>query len=259
MPVIRHYFRVNESCTCVQLFLTLFSTLTVMKNELISQPAKMLGLDRAGMEAERLKRLKRKQEFSDEEARPCSTPKLARDEVPVHRNARIGQQDIESNDSTLNTPEASKPSSLSSKSESSIPYPYGIVKKTYAFGYDDINAVKIESILQKEELQIALLSSWQVDFAWLSTKLNLKRTRLILVMQSKSESEVCVLFHTFRQYFRSISAMLRDKTNRRHSGGAKPRNGRRKSDSVFHPCQRCSIPACIASSCSYSTRLIFES
>ncbi|TVY49909.1 Tyrosyl-DNA phosphodiesterase [Lachnellula occidentalis] len=70
-----------------------------------------------------------------------------------------------------------------------IQYPDGVIKKTWVNGYprqgDDI---KIEEVLQKEDLELAVLSSFQIDPAWVETKLD-SRTRIIWVLQEKDESE----------------------------------------------------------------------
>jgi hypothetical protein len=45
-----------------------------------------------------------------------------------------------------------------------IQYPEGIVKKTWAFGYDRKgDDIKIEEVLQKGDLELAVLSSFQID------------------------------------------------------------------------------------------------
>jgi hypothetical protein len=45
-----------------------------------------------------------------------------------------------------------------------IQYPNGVVKKTWAFGYDRKgDDIKIEEVFQKNDLQLAVLSSFQID------------------------------------------------------------------------------------------------
>jgi hypothetical protein len=47
---------------------------------------------------------------------------------------------------------------------SGLQYPDGVVKKTWAFGYDrNGDDIKIEEVLQKSDLEVAVLSSFQVD------------------------------------------------------------------------------------------------
>lgn len=67
-------------------------------------------------------------------------------------------------------------------STSSLQYPKGVLKKTWCFGYDrDGSDVKIEEILRKRDLNIAVLSSWQIDMEWLMSKLDTEKTKILLV------------------------------------------------------------------------------
>lgn len=74
-------------------------------------------------------------------------------------------------------------------SSSGIQYPQGVMKKTWAYGFpregDDI---KIEEVFQKSDLELAVLSSFQIDSTWIESKLN-PRTRVIWVLQAKTEAE----------------------------------------------------------------------
>lgn len=71
-----------------------------------------------------------------------------------------------------------------------LQYPEGIVKKTWARGYprqgDDI---KIEEVLQKNDLELAILSGFQLDPEWIQSKLAI-HTKVIWVLQAKTEAEV---------------------------------------------------------------------
>ena len=120
----------------------------------------MLGMDRKRMEAERLAR-KRKTSISPPPARKIAKHSL---------------------------------------STSAIQYPQGVVKKTWAFGHpragDDI---KLEEVLQKDDLQLAVLSSFQWDIPWLLAKIG-DKTKITLVMQAKEEA-------TRQQYQRETSDM----------------------------------------------------
>lgn len=71
-----------------------------------------------------------------------------------------------------------------------IRYPDGVVKKTWVYGCprqgDD---VKIEEVFQKDDLELAVLSSFQIDPEWVSSKLDAK-SKVIWVLQAKSDAEV---------------------------------------------------------------------
>ncbi|KUJ11780.1 phospholipase D/nuclease [Mollisia scopiformis] len=72
---------------------------------------------------------------------------------------------------------------------SGIQYPDGIVKKTWAKGFprtgDDIT---IEEVLQKDDLELAVLSAFQIDTDWIIGKLG-KKTKAVWVLQAKSDAE----------------------------------------------------------------------
>ena len=94
-------------------------------------------------------------------------------------------------------PEAFKPGSLeviSYRSQQNlksagIQYPQGTVKKTWVRGCprkgDDIS---IEEVLQKDDLDLAVLSAFQVDPPWLEAKLK-PNTKVIWILQAKTDAE----------------------------------------------------------------------
>lgn len=130
-----------------------------------------LGLDRKKMEEERLARLgKRKAE----DAPPSDQRELKQTRTEPRQSA----------------------SSVQAKSgpPSSVPYiqfPAGVVKKTFAIGKprtdDDI---RLDEVLQSSDLELAVLSSFMWDMDWLFGKVNLKKSRFILVMQAKDDATV---------------------------------------------------------------------
>jgi hypothetical protein len=89
-----------------------------------------------------------------------------------------------------------------------IQYPDGVIKKTWVHGYprqgDDI---KIEEVLQKDDLELAVLSSYLIDPAWVETKLDSK-TRVIWVLQEKDEAEVSGRLNFFFSRWEEISSQI---------------------------------------------------
>jgi hypothetical protein len=71
-----------------------------------------------------------------------------------------------------------------------IEYPRGILKKTWAFRYDREEDIKIEEVLQKRDLKIAVLSAFEFDVQWLLTKIDTDSTKVVLVMQAKDAATV---------------------------------------------------------------------
>ncbi|KAG8531873.1 uncharacterized protein KY384_003509 [Bacidia gigantensis] len=70
-----------------------------------------------------------------------------------------------------------------------LQYPQGAVKKTWAYGHGrDGKDIKLEEVLQKTDLQLAVLSSFQWDTEWLFGKMDLAKTKVTLVMQAKEQS-----------------------------------------------------------------------
>ena len=157
-----------------------------------SQTAGLLGMDRRQMEKERLARLnKRKAEESvsddQRDAKHARTGTPPRSSGPV-----ISVADTSSGSNSSRTTPAgdNQPVQIPSPTPS-VQFPNGVVKKTWAFGCprqgDDI---KIEEVLQKSDLQLAVLSSFMWEMEWLFSKLNTANTRFYLVMQAKDESTV---------------------------------------------------------------------
>ncbi|KND91454.1 hypothetical protein TOPH_03719 [Tolypocladium ophioglossoides CBS 100239] len=121
----------------------------------------LLSLDRRKMEEERLARLAKKRPRSpsdgDEEDDVVEVPPPRKKQVPPPAPSKAIPPDT------------------------AVPYPNGVIKRTWVRGYprtgDDI---KIEEVLQKEKLMLAILSSFQWDEEWMISKLDMTRTKLVL-------------------------------------------------------------------------------
>ena len=239
-------------------------------------------MDRKKMEQERPARLKRKVSISP--------PRLRRREG-LHRITKIGpglegDSTASDGDEAAAEPKAgpslltcSPTTTLDSKSlrskatiarptiappgqaTSSMPgiqYPYGVVKKTWAYGFPRSEDIKIEEVLQKNDLNIAVLSAFQWDVEWLLRKLDLKRTKMIFVMQAKDDATVT----TFPRNFLTAK-LLRTKFGQPGSIGRNNNIEPRRpvyqpSASVFLPCQDPST-ACIPNFSFSFIRPIFAS
>ncbi len=75
-------------------------------------------------------------------------------------------------------------------SQPMLQYPRGAIKKTWAFGQERGGDIKIEEVLRKQDLNIAVLSAFQWDVEWLLTKIDMAKTKMIFVMQAKEEAVV---------------------------------------------------------------------
>ncbi|KAI4736222.1 phospholipase D/nuclease [Aureobasidium sp. EXF-12298] len=131
------------------------------------------GLDRRAMEAERLARLAAK--------RPSSTgPETTTMQATTAKRQR-----------SISPPPTSRPAKKikeQSDASSSLQYPRGTVKKTWAFGHARANDIKIEEVLERSTLRTALLSAFQWETDWIMAKLNLQQTKVIMVMQADNEA-----------------------------------------------------------------------
>ncbi|KAJ5674747.1 uncharacterized protein N7477_004681 [Penicillium maclennaniae] len=164
------------------------------------QPLGILGMDRKHMEKERLARqLKRKADdfipASDYESRGLSTK--ARKANPVAGPESGDLSPFASSASRAlpkpeicNRPDSNHPECRVKPLARSIPqFPFGAVKRT-AIGHKarSTDEITIEEVLQRGELELAVLSSFLWDMEWLFTKMDTFNTRFILIMHAKEES-----------------------------------------------------------------------
>lgn len=137
-----------------------------------------LGLDRKKMEEERLARLaKRKAQSPAAEQRELKQP------------CTRSQPDA----SSVHTDTAMQP--VAPTSVSGVQFSVGTVKKTFASGHRRLgDDIKIEEVLQSSDLELGVLSSFMWDIDWLFSKVNMEKSRLLLIMQAKDEATVSLLF-----------------------------------------------------------------
>ncbi|EXL57784.1 hypothetical protein FOCG_04854 [Fusarium oxysporum f. sp. radicis-lycopersici 26381] len=131
----------------------------------------LLSLDRKKMEEERLQRLAKRRRSPEDER--------SVDEVPPAKR--------------MTPSEPSKTVTATATAHvlpSFVPYPKGAIKRTWAKGYprtsDDI---KSEEVFQKDKLELALLSSYQWDDEWLMSKIDPRKTKLLLLAFADSEAQ----------------------------------------------------------------------
>ncbi|KAI1768671.1 phospholipase D/nuclease [Hypoxylon sp. FL1150] len=148
-----------------------------------------LGLDRKKMEEERLARLgKRKAPESEADPQPRrQKPKLDSDIRASVSSSRTTLATKSS--SAVKNNLATESNSVNESSFPSLPYPKGVVKKTWAAGYPRADDIKIEEVLQKNELEVAVVSSFQWDEEWMLSKIDFKRTKVVCVAFASSETQ----------------------------------------------------------------------
>lgn len=93
-------------------------------------------------------------------------------------------------DMPASTTSSAAKSTDSGSSSASLPFPEGVVKKTWMRGQprgeDEITA---EEVLQKDKLQMAIISSFQWDEEWMLKLIDVRRTKLMLVAFAADEDQ----------------------------------------------------------------------
>ncbi|RYP13510.1 hypothetical protein DL767_010695 [Monosporascus sp. MG133] len=120
----------------------------------------------------------------------CGLSRLDRKRMEEERLARLGKRKARDEDQMIQEPRQraktdGTPTLRTSAAighSASLPFPTGVIKKTWTAGYtrtgDDI---KIEEVLQKDELEMAVLSSFQWDEDWLLSKIDIEKTKMLLI------------------------------------------------------------------------------
>ena len=164
------------------------------KRQAETMPNSFLGIDRKQMEKERLAR-KRKA--------PISPPAMLHSKKKQVSNAAH-----ESTGYANAKPVVHSGTFLGSRNHGRNPslnkagpqFFGGEIRRTAARGHERSRDISIEEVLQRDDLSLAVLSSFQWDIDWLITKLDTPNLRMTLIMQAKEES-------TRQQYLRETSTM----------------------------------------------------
>ena len=73
-------------------------------------------------------------------------------------------------------------------------WPLGAVKKTHIAGFPRTgNEITIEEVIQRDDVELAVFSSFLWDMEWLFRKLNTSSTRFVLTMQADDQETVRVV------------------------------------------------------------------
>ncbi|KAK0711148.1 tyrosyl-DNA phosphodiesterase-domain-containing protein [Lasiosphaeris hirsuta] len=162
------------------------------------------GLDRKKMEQERLARLNKRKASelspsaaSDPDSRLTQRQKIGGFGVLLPSGG-AGAATVSSKLPLRETP-ASKPTHtkppvasepVNVPIESNLPFPRGVVKRTWAPSQPRLgDDIKIEEVLQKNKLKLAVLSSYQWDEEWMLSKIDLTRTKMVLIAFAVDEKQ----------------------------------------------------------------------
>lgn len=164
-------------------------------------PLNFLGLDRKAMEQERLARKRQADATPLHAEDPALESQFVRatTQNTSHRpGERVAQFPQKAKSVPTSTLQALSKSSKILKSAGPT-FLDGAVKKTWAFLRERADDIRIEEVLQSDDLKLAVLSAFQWDMPWLMKKLK-SSTRLIFVMQAKGQA-------TREQYEKETSGM----------------------------------------------------
>lgn len=156
-----------------------------------------LGIDRKKMEEERLARQKRKAPNSEPDAQSRRQKLKLDSDIRTTASGSQTSLTAQGNSATKSNPAiksslATNSSSATKTSSRSLPYPKGVVKKTWANGFPRADDIKIEEVLQKNELELAVISSFQWDEEFMLSKIDFFKTKVFCIAFASSESQVWV-------------------------------------------------------------------
>jgi hypothetical protein len=98
-----------------------------------------------------------------------------------------------------------------------IHFPDGVVRKTWAYGFPRQNDIKIEEVLQKDDLELAVLSAYLWDDEWILRKINMRKTKVICVVQAESEEQKLQMRANVPQNIRFCFPSMEGQINCMHS------------------------------------------
>lgn len=162
----------------------------------IPKPQGIFGIDRKQMEQERLARLaKRKAGSSPPPTQPAPKASRIMDSKPP-MTAQTPSSQKAPKPHVCNSPAANDPANrVPSTARPVMQFPLGAVKKTHvAYTPRTGNDITIEEVFQREDLNVAVLSSFLWDIEWLFSKFDTKKTKFILMMGAKEEATVSRAF-----------------------------------------------------------------
>ncbi|KAI1338069.1 tyrosyl-DNA phosphodiesterase-domain-containing protein [Xylariaceae sp. FL0016] len=150
-----------------------------------------LGLDRKKMEEERIARLaaKRKVPVSgvEDDDRDAKVQKFER---AAGLNSRTSSASAGAGTGSRFKASVKENSNSSRGNAQGLPFPKGVVKKTWALGCPRLgDDIKIEEVLQKDKLELAVLSSFQWDEEFMLSKIDVSKSKIVCIAFASSEEQ----------------------------------------------------------------------
>lgn len=176
---------------------------TAPREDSVTSAGSLLGMNRKQMEEERLARLaKRKADDSSPTPPSQVTRKLPRTEpLPVRNPVALrnpfqsapqaNMVRVKSRTEVCRQLASNAPNiNIQPTSRSVAQWPLGAVKKTHITGFPRSgNEITIEEVIQRDDLELGVFSSFLWDMPWLYSKFN-NSTRILFVMQANDEETV---------------------------------------------------------------------
>ncbi|KAJ5375510.1 Tyrosyl-DNA phosphodiesterase [Penicillium concentricum] len=164
----------------------------------VASAGSLLSMNRKQMEEERLARLaKRKADDSSSTPPSQASRKLPRTEPacpsiairnPVQSAPQVSTTRVRSHTEVCRELTSNAPNNVQPTSRSVAQWPLGAVKKTHITGFPRSgNEITIEEVIQRDDLELGVFSSFLWDMPWLYSKFNNLTTRIIFVMQANDE------------------------------------------------------------------------
>ncbi|KAJ6150221.1 Tyrosyl-DNA phosphodiesterase [Penicillium samsonianum] len=180
----------------------------------VASAGSLLTMNRKQMEEERLARLAKRKADDNSSSPPSQVSrKVPRTEplparhsaalrnpfqsAPQASTARVKSRTEVCRQLASNAPNIN----IQPTSRSVAQWPLGAVKKTHITGFPRSgNEITIEEVIQRDDLELGVFSSFLWDMPWLYSKFNNSTTRIIFVMQANDEE-------TREQYRQDVSDM----------------------------------------------------
>lgn len=140
--------------------------------------------------------------------------------IPVHNTKPRPLNDLKAS-SPMTSSRPKMPDLPSNRQHQTSPmgiqFPTGVVKKTWVQGCRRLgDDIKIEEVLQKDDLEVAVLSSFMIDPEWVISKLEPK-TKVVMVLQAKTEEEKQLMRSGSDKNFRFCFPSMEGQINTMHS------------------------------------------
>jgi hypothetical protein len=169
-----------------------------------SSAGSLLGMNRKQMEEERLARLAKRKAEDISSSPPAQvsgkaprtqaspsrhyiTPRNPFRSAPQASMARVRSRTEVCRQLASNAPNVN----IQPTSRSVAQWPLGAVKKTHVTGFPRSgNEITIEEVIQRDDLELGVFSSYLWDMPWLYSKFNNSSTRILFIMQANDEETV---------------------------------------------------------------------